>query len=202
MRSLFERSSAFLLLVLAFLALTAQSCGLSEDSPSPLDVFEADDTEAAIELIDEANRNLKSIRVLYNQNNSKVDELTKALQAQDIEKVRKLTDDLSLIINDGYVFAESAKEKIGKAQTLNINADWKDYLRLKEMSLDMQIKAFDFRRESAKLFRDKFGGADKLQMAQAADTFKKNEENFAKYIAQAEELNKQADELAKDVEKK
>lgn len=202
MNLLFNRSRVVFFLTLTFFTFTTQSCKLPGTSSTPLDVFESDDTDQAIELIDEANRNLKSIRILYVQNNSKVGELTKALQAQDIEKVKKLTDDLSLTINDGYVFAESAKEKIAKAQTLNIDADWKDYLRLKEMSLDMQIKAFDFRRESAKLFRDKFGGADKLQMAQAADTFKKNEENFAKYIAQAEDLNKQADALAKDAEKK
>ncbi len=202
MNSLFNRSGAVFFLTLTFFAFASQSCKVPGTSSTPLDVFESDDTDEAIELIDEANRNLKSIRVLYNQNNSKVAELTKALQAQEIEKVQKLTDELSLIINDGYVFAESAKEKIEKAQTLNINPDWKDYLRLKGMSLDMQIKAFDFRRESAILFREKFGGADKLQMAQAADKFKKNEENFAKYIVQAEDLNKQADALAKDVEKK
>ncbi len=188
--------------LLAGLLAAASGCGLPGSESGGFDVFESDDTAEAIKLIEETNRNLRSIRVLYKENESKVDELKAALEKQDAEKVKKLTDDLSLIINDGYVFAESAKEKIAKAQQLNINEDWKDYLSLKESSLDMQIKAFDFRRESAKLFRDQFGGADKAQMARAASIFKKNEENFAKYMAQAEELNKDADQLAKEAENK
>ncbi len=190
----------FLLVLIIFVS--ASSCGKSEKSSVIPDVFNADDTQTAIELIDEANRNLKSIRALYKANESKVDELKKALKDQDIEKVKKLTDDLSMIINDGYVFAESAKEKIVKAEELDINSDWKDYLRLKDASLAMQIKAFDFRKESAELFRDKFGGNDKSQMVEAARTFKKNEENYAKYMGEAAKKNDEADQLAKEVEKK
>jgi hypothetical protein len=191
----------FLLLFIAAL-LSLPACNFSGSSSGGLDVFGSDDTDAAFDLIVDANRNLSSIRVLYKENESKVNELKAALEKQDIEKVKKLTDDLSLIINDGYVFAESAKEKIEKAQRLNINQDWKDYLSLKESSLEMQINAFEFRRKSARLFRDKFGGNDKLQMAQAANTFKKNEENFEKYMKEAAELNKEADRLAKRVQKK
>ncbi len=194
------RKICFWLVLIIFVS--ASSCGKSEKSSIIPDVFNSDDTQTAIELIDEANRNLKSIRALYKANESKVDELKKALKGQDIEQVKKLTDDLSLIINDGYVFAESAKEKIVKAQELDINPDWKEYLRLKDESLAMQIKAFDFRKESAELFRDKFGGNDKAQMAEAARIFKKNEENYAEYMGEAAKKNQEADQLAKEVGKK
>ena len=178
-------------------------CFSERNGSSGSGIFDSDDTEEAIQLIRDANKkNLSNIRVLYKENESKVDELKEALKDQDIPKVRKLTDELLLTLNDGYIFANAAVEKIEEAQKLNINEDWKEYLSLKQSALEMQIKAFDFRMESAKLFRDKFGGDDKLQMKRAADTFKKNEENFVKYMAEADKLNKQADKLAKDVEKK
>lgn len=184
------------------MCLTATACSTGRSGSNGLGIFESDETDEAIELIKDANLNLKRIRVLYRDNRSKVKELETALSSQDIKKVKQLTDDFSLIINDGYVLAESAKEKIEKAQDLNINEDWKEYLRLKEASLEMQIKAFDFRRDSAKLFRDRFGGEDKAQMAKAAQAFKDNEKNFAKSMADSNKLSKEADELAKKVNKK
>ncbi len=160
----------------------------------------SDDTGEAISLIESANRNLCSIRVLYNQNNSKVAELEEALKKDDGAKVKALSDDLSLAINDGYVFAESAKGHISSALELDINDKWKEYLRLKESSLDMQIRGFKYRKQSAQLFRDKFGGADQLQMQQAKQTFKSNEESFNKFMKEAEKLNKKADEVAKNAD--
>ncbi len=180
----------------------ALSCGGSGETGDQLGIFEADDTEKAIELIGEANQNLRSIRVLYNNNDSKVDELKEALDSQDIEKVKTLTEDLSRIITDGYVLAESALEKIEKTQELDIHTDWKDYLRLKQESIEMQIKAFNYRRDSARLFKEKFGGKDKLQMVQAKQTFLKNEENYAKNMAEAKKKNVEADELAKESRQK
>ena len=184
-------------------AVTFASCNLENRESGGLGILESDDTEEAIRLIQEANmKNLSNIRVLYKENGSKVEELKLAVKNQEVEKVRKLTAELLPTLNDGYIFANNAIEKIEKAQELNINEDWKEYLRLKQDALEMQVKAYDFRMKSAILFRDKFGGADKLQMKQAAETFRKNEESFAKWMAEAKKLNKQADQLAKDVEKK
>ncbi len=73
---------------------------------------------------------------------------------------------------------------------------------MKEASLDMQIRAFDFRRQSAKLFRDKFGTDDTIQLKTVQETFRQNEEKFAKFMKDAEELSKQADKLAKESMKK
>ncbi|MFV0388750.1 MAG: hypothetical protein ACK5NT_08335 [Pyrinomonadaceae bacterium] len=169
-------------------------CARLTQATLPSGTFSSDTAEA-VKLIAAANQNLCSIRVLYNENNTKVKELEDALKNDDTQKVKALTDDLSLVINDGYVFAESAKDYIAEASQLDINETWREYLKLKESSLDMQIKAFKFRKDSAQLFRDKFGSEDKLQMAQAKQTFKANEENFNKYMKQAEDLNKQADAL-------
>ncbi|MGI8668520.1 MAG: hypothetical protein ACR2J3_01595 [Aridibacter sp.] len=192
----------FIWVFLVFLCLTAckTSGGNSTDSGGLLG--SSDDTAEAVQLIEDANNNLKRIKILYTENNQKFDEFKKALANKDIEKVKQLADELQYAINDGYVLAESAKEKIAKAQELNINQAFKEYLQLKEASLDMQIKAFDFRRQSAKLFRDKFGTDDTLQLKTAQETFKQNEENFAKFMKDAEDLSKQADEIAKESLKK
>jgi len=188
--------------LLAAFVLCASFAGCFQNGGNGLGILDKDDTEDAIELVSNANTDLKRIRVLYRDNASKVKDLEDALSKGDVKKVKILTDDLSAIINDGYVLAESAKEKLEKAQDLDINEDWKEYLGLKISSLNKQIKAFDYRRESAQLFRDKFGGTDKAQMARAAQIFRKNEENFEKYMKEAGDLSNEADQLAKDVGKK
>ncbi len=165
-------------------------------------IFEKDDTEEAINLIGDANLNLKRIRILYRDNKSKIGDLKAALKLRDAKKVRKLADDLSFTISYGHSFAESARENIEKAQELNINDDWKEYLRLKESSLEKQVEAFEFRQKSAKLFHDKFGSDDKLQMAKAAEIFKGNERKFAKLMEDAGKLSKEADDLAKIANRK
>jgi hypothetical protein len=155
------------------------------------------DREQAFRLIEDANENIKSIKVLYRNNNQKVDQLETALKAGDLKKVKELADELSLAINDGYLFADSIIDKIEKAQALDINPTWKRYLSLKQESLELQIRAFDYRRNSAVLFRDKAGSEDPATLKLARDTFKTNEENFKKYMADAEKVSKEADELRK-----
>lgn len=192
----------FINLLLLLVCLTA--CKTTKNNSGDTDGFlgSSEDTAQAVELINDANNNLKRIKILYTQNNRKFDEFKQALANKDIEKVKKLADELQYAINDGYVLAESAKGSIAKTQELNLNQTFKEYLQLKEASLDMQIRAFDFRRQSAKLFRDKFGTDDTIQLKTAQETFKQNEEKFAKYMKDAEELSKQADNLAKESLKK
>ncbi len=195
-------SVKFIYLLLLFLCLTNCKTANTNSADSGGLLGSADETAEAVQYINDANNNLKRIKILYTENNERFDEFKKALANKDIEKVKQLANDLQYAINDGYVLAESAKENLAKAQELNINEKFREYLQLKEASLDMQIKAFDFRRQSAKLFRDKFGTEDALQMKTAQETFKQNEEKFAKFMKDAEELSKQADKIAKESLKK
>lgn len=197
-----RNSVKFIYLLLLFLCLTNCKTANTNSADSGGLLGSADETAEAVQYINDANNNLKRIKILYTENNQRFDEFKKALANKDIEKVKQLANDLQYAINDGYVLAESAKENIAKAQELNINEKFREYLQLKEASLDMQIKAFDFRRQSAKLFRDNFGTDDTLQMKTAQETFKQNEENFAKFMKDAEDLSKQADEIAKESLKK
>ena len=173
------------------------NCG-GGDSEGPGLLTLSDDRDEAVAFVDDANSELKQIRALYRENNSKVKDLKAALQANEIDKVKRMSDDQYLVILDGYALAESAQEKIVKAQRLDINSDFKYYLRLKEESLVLQIKAFQYRLESAKLFRDKFGTQDKTAMAEAAKKFKENEANFEKVMAEATKVSEQADQVYKD----
>ena len=180
-------------------AILFANCGGNGDTDGPGILSLSNDRDEAIALVEEANNDLKRIRVLYKENDSKVTELKTALAAKEIEKVKRMSDELLLVILDGYVLAESAQEKIEKAQRLDIHTDFKYYLRLKEESLNLQIEAFRYRRDSAKLFRDKFGTNDPAAMTDAAKKFKENEANFEKYMAEATKVSEQADELAKRV---
>ncbi len=173
----------------------------SSDDSSLLDF--RDDTDRAVDLVHEANRNLKSIRVLYNKNNPKMQDLKSALNNKEIEKVKKITDELSLVIIDGYVLAENAKEKIDKAKDISgINNQFRDYLELKSESLELQIKAFNYRRDTAKLFRDEFGTKDPKQMEASKNQFLENEKKFADLISEAKKRSDQADKMWSESKRK
>ncbi len=182
---------------LLLLCLSLTNCNTDERNSEDKGLFDfSDDTDTAVEYIHEANRNLKSIKALYNQNNPRVEELKKALNDKDIEKVKKISDELSLVIIDGYVLAENAKEKIDKAKNLSgISTEFRDYLELKSESLELQIKAFNYRRDSAKLFRDEFGTEDTSKLDTAKAKFIENEKKFAEHITEAKKKNDQADKM-------
>lgn len=180
-------------------ALFAAGCSFGSRSTGPggEDLGSEADRQKAAQLIEDANENIKGIKTLYRNNNQKVDQLEAALKAGDLKKVKELADELSLAINDGYLFADSIIDKLEKAQALDLNPTWKRYLSLKQESIELEIRAFDYRRNSAVLFRDKAGSEDPATLRLARDTFKKNEEGFKKYMADAEKVSKEADELRK-----
>ena len=189
-----------LLLVSVAALLVSAGCKLGSRSSGAggEDLGSEADREKAFRLIEDANENIKSIKVLYRQNNAKVDDLQAALKAGDQKKVKELSEELLLAMNDGYLFADSIMDKLEQAQALDINQTWKRYLALKQESIELQIRAFDYRKSTAELFRDKVGSEDQATLKLARDTFKKNEENFKKYMADAEKVSKEADELRKE----
>ncbi|REJ76356.1 MAG: hypothetical protein DWQ47_12170 [Acidobacteria bacterium] len=154
-----------------------------------------EDRREAAQLIEDANHNITSIKTLYRDNEDKITELKAALDKKDVKRVKELSEDLRLVLIDGYHFADSVKSKIDDALKLNINPTWKQYLRLKRESIQLQIDAFDYREKTAELFRDKLGSEDPAMLKLAAETFKKNEDEFNKNMAEAERISKEADEL-------
>ncbi|MCS6874755.1 MAG: hypothetical protein N2Z23_04340 [Pyrinomonadaceae bacterium] len=160
--------------------------------------FALDETETAAKIVAEANEDLKLIRKLYKENEGKVEQIKQAIKDNKIEDVRRIADDLVYIINDGMALGESAIEKISKAEKMNINQAYKQYLELKRASLEKQIEAFEFRRQAAVLLRDSFGTKDKFIIEKAKSDFKDKEENFRKHMEIARQLSAEANQLAKE----
>lgn len=189
-----------LVLILLLLFCLIASCKKTEtdaDNSSILD-FSSDDTEKAIALIQEANDELKRIKILYNENESDLKNLREASKNQDAARTKQIANDLVYVINDGFIFADSAKSKIDEAQQLNINPQFKDYLGLKEDSLDLQIEAFKNLHEAARLLRDGAGSQNKEEIEAAKIIFKEKDDNFKKKMEEAKQKSVQADELAKN----
>lgn len=187
---------ACLILLSAFIF----SCGADvSDNENDSGFFDfSSDTEKAVKLIEEANNELRRIKNLYNQNQTSLKELKEANQNRASEKVKFISRNLVDVINDGFVIADSAKSKVIEAQKFNIHQDYKDYLSLKEQSLEKQIEAFQFLYDAAKLLSDTAGSEDKQQIEKARFVFKEKEENFQSRMEEAKKISLEADDLAKE----
>lgn len=194
-------ASKILFLVLAGL-LMFSACKKTDSSEGFDTLLFSDDTTAAADLVQEANEHLNKIKVMYKKNEAMRDELLAAMSGKDTEKVKKITDDLVYLINDGMALGEKALEKINKAQQMNINPDFKDYLSLKEESLRKQMDAFENRRQAVRLLRDSFGTNDPALVEKAKLGVKEKEEVFAKMMEESKEISKKANELAKESSRK
>jgi hypothetical protein len=183
------------------LIFSLSACRKSDSSsPSnPIDVFGmADETTEAAKLVQEANEDLKKIKKMYKENQSQIEELKNAMSSRDTEKVKKIADDLVYLINDGFVLGESAISKIEKAEAMNTNEKYKEYLQLKGGSLHKELDAFEFRRQAALVIRDGFGTKDKTKIENAKTQFREKEENFQKYMEVARQMSQEANQIAKE----
>ncbi len=193
----------FILIFPILLCFVFSSCKKSETEADNAGIFDfsADETEKAVQLVGDANEELKRIKILYNENETALKDLREASKKQDFPKVKQISNDLVYVINDGFIFADSAKSKIDEAQQLKINPQFKDYLGLKEDSLDLQIEAFKSLHEAARLLRDSAGTQNKDEMEKAGLVFKEKDDNFKKKMEEAKQKSLQADEVAKNAMK-
>lgn len=162
----------------------------------------ADETSAAGQIVFEANADLKEIKKLYDENEDKRNELKKALEANDAESVRKISDDVVYVINDGFDHGNAAVDKIGRAQEMNVNPDYKEYLRLKEEALRKQMAAFEEYRQAARSLRDNYDPKDAQRRDKVKNEFKDRSENYAKLMEIARQLSNEANDIAKDAFRK
>jgi hypothetical protein len=182
--------------------LIAGSCKKSGTS-SGIDILgPTDETADAARLVAEANEDLTKIKVLYKNNEGKREDLKKALEANDAAKVRKISDDVVYLINDGADNGKSAVDKIEKAQEMQINDDYREYLRLKEESLKLEMDAFEEYRQAARLLRDSYDPKNAALRDKVKEDFKSRSENYRKIMESARDYSNQANELAKEALKK
>ncbi len=183
-----------------FSCVLISSCGNDVESSDTL--FFSDDTTTAAQLISEANGDLNKIKIIYSDNDAKREELKDAMKNNESEKVRKISDDLVYLINDGMRLGEGAIDKISQARDMNINPDFKEYLRLKQESLQKQMDAFENYRQAAIFLRDGYDPKDEKQREAVKGKFALFDENFHKIMESAQEYSKQANDLAKESAKR
>jgi len=184
------------ILIVSVLAFSAcRSSGRSE-GPS---IFSSDETAEAAKVVASANEDLTKIKVLYKDNEGKREDLKKAMEADNAEQVKKIADDVVYLINDGFDQAKSAIEKIEKAQEMQINDDYREYLRLKEESLKRELEAFENYRQAARTLRDNYDPKNAAMRDKVKEDFKTRVDNYRKLMEEARDYSNRANELAKDV---
>jgi hypothetical protein len=159
----------------------------------------SDETDEAVKLVASANEELTRIKVLYNANEGKREELKKTMAANDAAATKKIADDIVYLINDGAADGKSAVEKIQKAQELQINDDYREYLRLKEESLKRELEAFENYRLAALMLRDSFDPKNSAAREKVKEEFKLRSDNYRKIMEGARDYSNRANELAKEV---
>lgn len=190
-------SRAAILVTIVGLALFA-ACKSSGRSDGISILGPSDETAEAGKLVAEANGDLTKIKILYKENEGKRDDLKKAMEADDAQQVRKIADDVVYLINDGFDEAKSAIDKIEKAQEMQVNDDYREYLRLKEESLKRELEAFENYRQAARTLRDSYDPKNAAMRDKVKEDFKSRMENYRKLMEEARDYSNRANELAKD----
>ena len=161
-----------------------------------------DETAEAGKIVQEANADLKKIKVLYEENEGKRQELKDALEANKTEEVKKITGEVVQLINEGFDSGKSAVDKIQQAEDMKINDDYKEYLRLKESALMKQMEAFEQYRQAARTLRDNYDPKNVSLRDKVKADFETRSENYQKIMEKARDYSSQANELYKETLKK
>lgn len=185
-----------------FVLFFSASCKKSGTSDGLNILGPADETAAAGALVQQANDQLTKIKVLYKNNEGKREEIKKAMAADDAAEVRKIADDVVYLINDGADYGKTAVDKIQQAQEMNINDDYKEYLRLKEEALKHQLEAFDNYREAARALRDNYDPKNSGLREKVKAEFGQRSENYREIMEKARDFSNRANELAKETLRK
>jgi vacuolar-type H+-ATPase subunit I/STV1 len=189
---------SYSLLLIAVTAVAFAACRSGGRSAGPSILGPADQTAEAAELVASANDDLTKIKILYKENEGNREELKNAMEADDAEKVRKIADDVVYLINDGFDEAKSAIDKISRAQEMEINEDYREYLRLKEESLKKELDAFENYRQAARTLRDNYDPKNAAMRDKVKADFKTRVENYRELMEDARVLSNRANDLAKE----
>jgi hypothetical protein len=185
--------------VLTPLAAVVLLTGLAACKSSAL-IGPADQTQEAGEVIKLANAELKKIKILYEDNENKREEIKQAMAPPgDTATVQRLSDEIVYLINDGAALAKSALDKIDEARDMNINEDYAEYLRLKSEALNKQMEAFEEYRQAARELRNKYDPKNDQVRSAVEAQFKQRSENYQRLMEQARDRSTEANELAKAV---
>lgn len=187
--------------IIALCLIPSSSCKRS--TGGGIDILgSSDETADAAKIVADANEDLKKIKVLYDENIGKREELKKALEDNDAPKVKKISDDIVALINDGTGSGKSALEKLQKAQEMQINDDYREYLSLKEGSIKKELDAFDNYREAARTLRDNYDPKNASVRDKVKEEFKKRSDKYQEIMESARIDSSKANDLAKEALRK
>jgi len=178
------------------------SCRSSSSSGGFEILGPADETDEAGRIVAEANVDLKKIKVLYDQNEDKRQQLKTALEANNTAEVKTISDNVVQIINEGFNSGKDAVDKIQQAQDMKINDDYKEYLGLKESALLKQMEAFEQYRQAARTLRDNYDPKNTQNREKVKTDFDSRSEKYQKLMEEARSYSNQANELYKETLKK
>ena len=171
-------------------------------SSGGFEILSSDETPEAAKLVQDANADLKKIKVLYDENEGKRQQIKTAMESDNKEEVKKIADGVVLTINDGFDFGKSAVDKIQQAEDMKINDDYKEYLRLKESALMKQMEAFEQYRQAARTLRDNYDPQNTQLRDKVKADFDTRSDNYQKLMETARNFSNQANELYKDTLRK
>ncbi len=190
-----------ILLMLA-IALSIASCKRSGNTGTVDILGPSDETEEAGKLVFEANQDLTKIKILYEQNEGKREDLKAAMEKNDAVAAKKVADEVVYLINDGFDFGNAAIKKLQDAQEMNVNGDYREYLRLKEESLKLELDAFEEYRQAARTLRDNYDPKNAAMRDKVKTEFKTRNDNYREKMEKARDKSNQANELAKTAMRK
>lgn len=180
-------------IALAAVLFFSASCKSSGDLLGP-----ADETAEAGKLVEEANVDLKKIRQLYEDNESKRQELKAALETDNEADVKRISTEVVQLINEGTNLGNSAVDKIGQAGDMQINDQYKEYLRLKEDALKKQLEAFAQYHAAARVLRDNYDPKNAQNRDKVKAEFDSRSERYRELMEKARDNSSQANELYKE----
>ena len=177
------RSRAALFVSLSLLLAAASSCG-----------------DAAL---DEANRlnqsagqDIAEIEKLVRGNKDNEALVTRALNAGDAPRARRLIDESVQVIDRGMERGASASDKLARAAALDVDQPIKEYLALRAQSVNKALEAFRELRPGILAFRESVG-ADKSAADRARSDFRQTSERFEQLINESGRLERRADDIAR-----
>jgi hypothetical protein len=189
------------LICVAIVFIASSSCRRSGTAGGDI-LGPADETQEAAKLVGSANEDLTKIKVLYDDNENKREELKAAMEKNDAAAAKKIADDLVYLINDGAASGNDAVEKIQKAQEMQINDDYREYLRLKEESLKLELQAFEEYRQAARTLRENYDPKNGTLREKVKEEFKTRSENYRTIMEKARDYSNRANEVAKNALRK
>jgi len=175
------------LLALIFVAsLASASCKLGGSS-----------LDEANKLNQSAGEDINEIDKLIQENKNREGEITRALNAEQMDAARKMLDETITAIDRGLERGKSAADKLDKASKLDIDPAIKEYLSLRAQSVSKAVEAFQALRKGIVTFRDSVGSTDKAAITKAKNDIQQASQTFDALISEQQRLQGKADEIAR-----